>query len=60
MLKRNGEPLGALPMKYAGTTSQFEATWSIDQPGVYEATVYAYDPANGNTGLDRTTFIVSE
>jgi hypothetical protein len=20
--------------------------------------VYAYDPANGNTGLDRTTFLV--
>ena len=27
-------------------------------PGTYEVVVYAYDPANGNTGLDRTTFLI--
>lgn len=29
-----------------------------EKPGVYDVTVYTYNPDNGNTGLDRTTFIV--
>jgi hypothetical protein len=33
---------------------------AADEPGVYDATVYAYDPSNGNRGLDRVTFIVAE
>ena len=28
------------------------------EPGSYEVLVYAHDSANGNTGLDRTTFLV--
>lgn len=27
-------------------------------PGNYEITVYAFDPANGNTGLDKTNIII--
>jgi hypothetical protein len=45
-------------MRYAGTTSQFEATIDAAKPGTYEVQVWAYDPATGNTGLDRTTFMV--
>lgn len=59
-LKRNGEPVGEIPLAYAGTPSQFAAAWRATQPGVYEAVVYAYDPATGNTGVDRVTFIVSK
>jgi hypothetical protein len=59
LLRRNGESVGELALDYAGRTSQFAAGWQIDQPGVYEAVVYAYDAANGNTGLDRVTFIVT-
>ena len=44
-------------MKFAGETSQFVGTLDVKVPGVYEATVYAYDPSNGNTGVDATTFI---
>ncbi len=58
LLKRNGEGVGTLPLHYAGTVSQFTGTWKIDGPGVYEATVYAYDPANGKTGVDSVTFMV--
>ena len=57
IVQRNGKPVSRLPLKYAGATSQFAATLSVKEPGVYEVLVYAYDPANGNTGLDRTTFI---
>ena len=60
MLKRNGELVGERSLRYAGTTSQFALEWTVEQPGMYEAIVYAHDPANGNTGLDRTTFIVSD
>jgi hypothetical protein len=30
----------------------------VEEAGVYEAIVYAYDPANGNTGVDSVTFSV--
>ncbi|MGD2114151.1 MAG: hypothetical protein PVG07_03800 [Acidobacteriota bacterium] len=53
-----GGEVARVPLEYAGSASQFAATWSPPGPGVYEAVVYAYDPSNGNTGLDRTTFIV--
>ncbi len=58
LLKRNGEAMGELPFEYAGAISQFAATWEIKEPGTYQAIVYAYDPANGNTGVDNVTFIV--
>ena len=58
LLKKDGEAIGALNMNYAGTPSMFEGIWNVTVPGSYEAVVYAYDPSNGNTGLDRVTFLV--
>jgi len=58
LVSRDGKPLRELPLGFAGETSQFAAELEIDAPGAYEVLVYAYDPANGNTGLDRTTFYV--
>lgn len=55
---RNGERVAGAPMSYAGQTSQFAGQVAVDGAGVYDVTVYAYDPRTGNTGLDRTTFIV--
>lgn len=55
---RNGEPLSELAMKYSGTPSQFEATLSSPEPGLYMVTVTAFDPRNGNAGVDTTTFMV--
>lgn len=55
-IQRNGEFLREQPLDYAGSASQFAGTLLLDRPGNYEVTVYAYDPANGNTGLDKTTF----
>ena len=60
LVTRNGERLPPVALAYAGKTSQFAGTLPLDAPGVYDITVYAHDPANGNTGLDRTSFIVSE
>ncbi len=58
IVHRDGEKLATVPLEYAGRASQFETTLEIDQAGIYEVTVFAYDPENGNTGVDRTTFIV--
>jgi len=56
---RNGEPLREVTLAYAGKTSQFAASVEVTEPGAYEAVVYAYQPATGNTGVDHTTFVVS-
>ena len=58
IVRHNGEPAGEFDLPFAGATSQFAGAIAIKAPGVYDVTVYAHDPANGNTGLDRTTFIV--
>lgn len=55
---RGGERIDSMPMAYAGQTSQFTGKVPVEESGVYDITVYAYDPQTGNTGLDRTTFIV--
>lgn len=60
LLKKEGKAVGEIPLTYAGTESQFAAQWNISEPGTYQATVYAYDPANGNTGVDDVTFVVTK
>jgi hypothetical protein len=57
IVKRNGERIAQLDLAYAGETSQFATKVPVEAPGDYEVIVYAHDPRNGNTGLDRTTFI---
>ena len=55
---RDGAKVREFAMRYAGQTSQFAGELADLEPGSYEVLVYAHDPANGNTGLDRTTFVV--
>lgn len=47
-----------MPLEYAGTPSRFRAPLPVDDTGLYQLLVYAYHAETGNTGLDRTTFIV--
>ncbi|NJM54967.1 MAG: hypothetical protein HC841_02725 [Verrucomicrobiae bacterium] len=58
LMTLDGKPLARLPLTYAGKESQFGANFEAKEKGVYEATVYAYDAQNGNTGLDRASFVV--
>ena len=60
LVYHNGKKLGQTPLEYAGQASQFRAVLEISEAGAYEVVVFAYDPANGNTGVDKTTFIVAE
>ncbi len=56
---RDGERLTELTMEPTGEDStRYAVDVEAEAPGVYEVQVYAYDPANGNTGLDRSTFII--
>jgi hypothetical protein len=55
---KNGEPMTEVAMKYAGAPSQFEATLPALESGLYVVTVTAFDPRNGNAGVDTTTFMV--
>jgi len=48
--------VGLFALKFEGAPSHFAGDLKIEEPGEYEAVVYAYDPANGNTGLDSVTF----
>lgn len=45
-------------MEQKDTSSNFEAASSLSK-GLYELLIYAYDPVSGNTGVDRTNFIVN-
>ena len=56
-MRRDGKLVARIPLLFTGETSQFAASLPVEAPGTYDVLVYAYDPANGNTGLDRTTFI---
>ena len=58
MLTRDGAPAERVPLRYAGSTSRFEASVELDAAAEWDVTVYAYDPANGNTGVDRTKIVV--
>ena len=60
LVSRDGVPVGEVPLAYAGTASQFAGTVNASEPGEYEVTVYAYDPRDGNTGLDHATFIIGK
>lgn len=57
-ISRNGQLAGKVKLNYGGQPSQYQALFAVDQPGVYEFMVYAYDADNGNTGLDRTTLVI--
>jgi hypothetical protein len=58
LVKKNGKPVGEIPLTYTGETSQFGSSLDVQGEGVYQVTVYAFDPSNGNTGVDTTTVIV--
>jgi hypothetical protein len=58
LLKKDGKSAGEFPLKYSGQASQFHTSLPVSEKGTYELIVYAYDPANGNTGLDRTSFTI--
>lgn len=60
LVKRGEGEVGRYPLRYAGSASDFAGSFSVELPGVYDITVYAYDPTTGNTGVDRLELTVGE
>lgn len=60
LIKKDGKKVDTIPLNFTGQTSTFESMYTAPGQGVYEITVYAYHAETGNTGVDKTTTIVSE
>jgi len=58
IVKINGAVAGTVPMAYANKVSTFEGVIEATKEGTYEVTVYSFDPATGNAGTDKTSFMV--
>lgn len=60
LVKKGGEIVDTVPMDFTGQTSTYAATYEPQDGGAYEIIVTAYHAATGNTGVDKTTVIVSD
>ena len=60
LVKRGDEPIGRFALHYAGTASDFTGSVPLTRPGLYHVSVYAFDPASGNTGVDEVTLTVRD
>ncbi|WP_339614359.1 hypothetical protein [uncultured Parvibaculum sp.] len=60
LLYKDGKKVDSAALSYAGETSLFAGDMATPRPGRYELVVYAYDPANGNTGVAKTALVVGE
>lgn len=58
VISSEGKDQRVLELKVGDKPSTFKGNLSLS-PGNYEITVYAFDPATGNTGLDKTNIIVN-
>jgi len=60
LIRQRDRRVAEITLSYAGEIGQFAGAFPIPGPGPYDITVYAFDPSNGNTGVDRTTIVVAE
>jgi hypothetical protein len=60
LIRQRDRHVAKIALTYAGEIGQFAGSFSIPGPGPYDVTVYAFDPGNGNTGVDRTTIVVAD
>lgn len=58
ILSRDGTRVSEMELNTEEKPSTFSVETSLEK-GMYELLIYAYDPVTGNTGLDRTNFIVN-
>lgn len=56
-MKRDGLAAGTVALAPGKAQSSFEGVLEVTQPGTYELTLYAFDPSNGNAGVDTVTFV---
>ena len=59
ILKKDGATFREVPLSII-SENLFEGEVVLDSAGQYELIIYAYDPASGNTGVDKVNYILSE
>lgn len=57
IISKEGKKLEEITLKYTGKTNTFSGNFK-GSSGFYEAVIYAYDSVTGNTGVDKTNFIL--
>lgn len=57
LVYKSGKEVAALKMNII-SDNLFETVFSATEKGVYTITVYAYDKQTGNTGVDKSSFII--
>ena len=57
LVSRDGDFVQEVHSEHTGTASYHAMEVDVTTPGTYEVVCYAYDPRNGNTGLDTVTFM---
>ena len=60
IVKHNGVVSDEIPLTFANKTNTFEGMLDVTKEGSYEVIVYSFDSIRGNTGVDKTTFIVGK
>lgn len=58
VVKKEGVPIGELPLHLTDCTNLFEGTLKVKEKGNYELLIYTYDPKTGNTGVDKINFVL--
>lgn len=58
LVEKDGKSMPAVPLSISDKASTFTGILDAREAGLYQLTVYAYDPRTGNTGLSTTNFIV--
>jgi len=58
MLMQAGKVVARAPLSYSGNASEYRGEFDVSAAGAYEALAYAYDAANGNTGVARANILV--
>ncbi|MGY1426525.1 hypothetical protein [Lysobacter sp. A289] len=59
IVNKDGHHYQTIPLHMQETMNTFRAKLQPDSPGNYHITVFAYDPKTGNTGVDQTSFVVT-
>lgn len=60
IVKFNDKVSTVIPLSFANRANTFEAMLEVNKEGIYEVTVYSFDPVTSNSGAARTTFIVGK
>lgn len=60
IIKKDGKTIDSVPLQFTGQTSTYATKYKAPGSGVYEITVYAYHAKTGNTGVDKTTTVISD